>query len=511
MRTLVSLFGQQAASWMRTSLLGVASASQAPAAPRDWYDVLATYYHANGAYQVLRDAGVAAGLSGEALRGIKNPAYRAVEFYAAHLWPGALPDALPIVTENARIVAPIQQVWTWSNWSAQKQTAARRLALYGDWFVKVNASVEARRVWLQQLDPRTVTDFERDERGVVTFARLDVPQIETDSAGRVTERWVHVEAWSAERGSYRQWRARENATLLPLEQLGPPAIEEPLAAFGIDFVPIVHAPFRDVGDTRGVGCFVPVLDKIDEVNRLATRLHQMAFRNLRNIWATTRTGTDASGRPLPGVDLGRKLADGTTAGTIKAISDETFIDLPGATDLKSLVPDLNYEALLAIVREQLAEIEADLPEIRWYRLTEQANLSGRALRLLLAPAAKRVEEARGNAETALVRANQIALTMGAALGLWDVGRYEAGDFMHTFAGRDVFPLTDLDEAEAHRARAQAAQAYATAGLPLGTILTDVLDKTEEQAAEILTLAAETMTAETAMSRAPLFDEREPEE
>src|SRR5690348_13338661 len=111
MQTLVNLFGNQAASWMRTALLGVAAASKAPARPRDWYDVLQSYYESNGLYQVLQSAGAAAGLSGEQLRAIRNPAFRAVEFHASHLWPGSLPDALPIVTENERIIPAVQQVW----------------------------------------------------------------------------------------------------------------------------------------------------------------------------------------------------------------------------------------------------------------------------------------------------------------------------------------------------------------------------------------------------------------
>lgn len=515
MQTLVSLFGSQAATWMRTALLGVTSASTAPSTPRDWYDVLRAYNEANGLYQVLRDAGAAAGLTDEPMRGIRNPAFRATEFYAAHVWPGALPDALPIVTENDAIVEPIQQVWRWSNWGARKQVVARQLALYGDWFVKVRASVESRRVWFQNLEPRYVTDFEKDDRGFVTYIRLDIPKAETDSAGVVTERWSYVEVWDKASGTYRQWHhAAADSVRLPVEQLTGLEVNEPLTAFGVDFIPIVHAPFRDVGDARGVGCFVPVIDKIDEVNRIATRLHQMGFRNLRNVWATTRTGTDPSNRPLAPVNVGAKMRE---AGAVRydeqgrAIVNaptETFIDLPGATDLKSLVPALPYADLLEIVRDHMSEIEADLPEIRWYRLAEQgANMTGRAIRLLMAPAEKRVIEARGNAETALTRADEMALTMGAELGLWSVGTYERGDFEHSFAERSIFPLSDIDEAEAHRARAQAAQGYTSAGVPLMTVLTDVMDKTEEDARKILTVAAQ--DADAAADRAAgMFDVRD---
>lgn len=512
MQTLVSLFGRDASAWMRTSLLGVERASRTQASIRDWYDLLAAYYYSNGLYQVLRDAAVTSGLGGEALRSLRNPAFRATEFHASHLWPGSLPDALPIVTENERIIDPIQQLWQWSNFGAQKQIVARTLPMLGDWFCKVRSSgdmlpLSERRVWFQMIEPRHVTEFVRDDRGFLTYVRIDVPQVSTDSAGVVNERWSHVEVWSKALGTYRQWRYVGESVSVPVEQLTGLQVDEPLEALnGVDFIPIVHVPFRDVGDTRGVGCFVPVLDKIDEVNRLATRLHQMGFRNMRNIWASLRDGQDSSNRPLPPASVGARfkealgLAPGREQPAQSQVT-ETFIDLPGATRIESLVPDLKYDALLATVQDQLAEIGNDLPEIRWYSLSEQgADLSSRAIRLLMAPAVARVEEGRGNAETGLARLDQMALSMGQAIGLWlDAGRYERGDFEHSFEHRDVMPLSDIDEAEAHRARAQAAQGYTSAGVPLMTVLTDVMDKTDEEARAILSVAAQ--AADAAADRA----------
>lgn len=529
MQTLVSLFGRQMAAWMRSSLLsGVQEASTATALPRDWYGLLRAYYEANGLYQALREAGIAHGLGGEALRSIKNPAFRCVEFYAATLWPGTLPDALPIVTENERIVAPIQQVWQWSNWGARKQTAARRFAMLGDWFVKVRSTGDMlpsseRRVWFQQLDPGHVTDFEKDDRGYLTYVRIDVPQIRTDSAGAVVERWSHVEVWDKASGTYRQWRHMGDSAQAAVEMLTGLEVADTIEALtGVDFIPIVHAQFRDVGDMRGVGCFVPVLDKIDELNRIATRLHQMGFRNMRNIWASLRSGVDGSNRPLPAAPVGRAMtainqARGGTVyndnGTVRATADETFIDLPGSTDLKSLVPQLAYGDLLDVVREAMNELESDLPEIRWYRLAEQgADLTGRAIRLLMAPAAKRVEEARGNGETALARADEMALSMAQAIGLFGgIGTYENGDLAHSFEPREVFPETRYDEAEANRAEGQAAQALKSAGVPLSTILTRTLGMTDEEARRTLAMAER--EANIAMERAAAFsgDDRSEDE
>jgi hypothetical protein len=90
----------------------------------------------------------------------------------------------------------------------------------------------------------------------------------------------------------------------------------------------------------------------------------------------------------------------------------------GNTTLKQLVPNINYEAALHVLQDHMIELEGDLPELVLYRMSDGRDLSGRAVRLMLQPAIKRVEEARGNAESALMRADQMALTMGQNAGLW---------------------------------------------------------------------------------------------
>jgi len=145
------------------------------------------------------------------IRPLRNPAFRVVEFYAAKLWPGVLPDALPIVTENPAITKPIQQVWTWSNWGSEKQAAARWFACYGDMFVKVatreNEIGEPVRVFLQNLEPQYVTDFDADERGYLTYIRIDIPQQRRD--GDEVKAYTHTEVWTKE--EYRLWEHDKGA------------------------------------------------------------------------------------------------------------------------------------------------------------------------------------------------------------------------------------------------------------------------------------------------------------
>jgi hypothetical protein len=455
MARLVGAFDSWSAWWSYVGLTLKRQEQQANWA--DQYNMLRAYYLNNGVYEVIDAMFSGLGVKRQELRPLRNPAFRVVEFYAAKLWPGALPAALPIVTENQAIVEPIQQVWTWSNWGSEKQAAARWFACYGDMFIKVatrdNILGSPERVFLQNLEPQYVTEFDADERGYLTYVRIDIPQQRRD--GDELKSYMHTEVWTKE--EYRLWE-HDKSTTTPLSQLGPVRVQRPLSDFGIDFVPVVWQPFRNIGDQRGLAAITPALDKIDEVNRQATRLHQMLFRYNRALWAVSANAMDAQGRPLPPPRLGDASADNTLE-----MDDDTIVRLPGQATLESLVPAINYEAALAVVAAQMAEIERDLPELAYYELRGR-DVSGVAAEMLLGDAIDRLIEARGNAEAALVRADQMALTISQAAGIIDdIGTYENGDFDHTFAERPVLKLSDAE-------RAALVTAWVQAGVPLRTAL-----------------------------------------
>jgi hypothetical protein len=443
--------------WMAAEMQRQAAFNPTPAA---MYMMLELYYYNNGMYDAIQQELYAQAIWTPGMKGLHNPSHRVVEFYPAKIWPGALPGALPIISDNQAIVEPIQQAWKWSNWGAKKQMAARWFALYGDWFVKVvahlNENGETDRVYLQQIKPQYVTEFKEDERGFLVFIRLDIPQVSRDK--KDPQPYTHTEVWDKASGTYRVWKNKYGADAR-LEQLGEPVVSKEIAEFGIDFVPFVHAMFQDVGDERGVGAFVHSLDKIDEVNRQVTRLHQMIFRYNKPLNAISANDKDAQGRPLPAPKVGDQ--DGKFRW-----GDDDLVLLPGMSKLESTVPPINYEAHLKAIQAQMDELEKDQPELKYYRLMELGgNISGRAIRLMLSDANDKVLEVRGNLETALIRANQMMLTMGVNAGLFssNIGSYEAGDFEHRFAERDVFPLSDMDVAEVVKADVDA-------GIPLVTSL-----------------------------------------
>jgi hypothetical protein len=119
------------AGWPRWRPLpgGVPGAEQRP--HRELQAALWALYEQSGVYDDASLALAAQGTTAEPLRALRVAAHRSVEFFVATIWPGVLPDALPIEVDegaNAAIVAAIEQVWQWSNWSTHKQVFIRQAA-----------------------------------------------------------------------------------------------------------------------------------------------------------------------------------------------------------------------------------------------------------------------------------------------------------------------------------------------------------------------------------------------
>lgn len=435
--------------------------------PLELYALLKLYYHSVGVYDSAAIVARTVGVSYPAMKGLRNPAHRTVEFYSTHLWPDEYE-----FEDGAAVEEPVRQIWKWSNWPAKQRLAARRFAMLGDLFIKVASRGTGDdpdgRVWLQTLDPEFVTDVSADERGFVSYIRTDIPFVHRE--GDEARNMVRTEVWDSSTRIFRRWdRDRYDPELLAPDQT------RPFSDFGIDFIPIVWAMFQDVGNPRGSGSFTHALEKIDEANLQATRLHAMLYRHNDVTWALAANALDATGRPVPAPRLPGDAQGGTGGdASIVTVGSETFYRLPGTASLQSLVPNLQYGEALAIMNAQLMEIENDLPEMAFHRLREQGQVSGRALRMMMTDAIDKVVEARSNGLQALIRADQMALTMASALGLpgfaFGDGAFAAGALDHSFKKRDVIAVDEQERWEAEKAKADAAKSMLESGLPLAETL-----------------------------------------
>lgn len=434
------------------------------------YRTLRYYYHSNDLYDALAAVARESNQWAPAMKGLRNPAHRVVEFYVAHLWPDEFKLATPEGGADATALQPlVERVWQWSNWDAKRRLAARWFSNLGDLFIKVVSVPDAPKVYFQLIDPEHVIDFETDERGFLTYLHIEVGRVVRRE--RETKEVVHTEIWDKAEGTFRRW---ERDRHVAMQQLGTPAEVRPLSYFGIDFIPVVHAMFQDVGNPRGAGAFTHALDKIDEANMQATRLHQMLFRHNDATWALQANGMDATGRPLPPPSITGSNGRGADSGIV-TIGDTKFVRLPGMVTLQSLVPDIHYADALAILNAQLQELEQDLPELAFHRVREKGDISGRAARIMMTDAIDKIVEARGNAMQALVRANQMALTMGKAIGITEfagLGEFDDGGLDHHYEPRDAIAISETERWEMEEAKAQAAKAQQESGISVAQTLRD---------------------------------------
>jgi len=332
----------------------------------------------------------------------------------------------------------------------------------GDVYLKVAQPKDGSpRVYLQLVDPHFVVDKSADERGYITYCRIDIPQ--KRRVGDKIENYIHTEIWTQE--DYRRYE-HKNGVGCSLGQLGQPMETIPLSEWGIDFVPIVHARHINIGGEYGLGCFTLQLSKIDEANIMASRLHKMLFRHNDVTWALQSNMVTQDGRPIPAP----RITDSTgTEADILELGSDRIVKLPGNSSLTPLIPNLNYTNSLDILEAQLAEIERDLPETMYYKTKDLPEMSGKALRLVLSAAVAKAYEARGNYEDALIRAQTMALTIGQNIGAWDaagigdIGNYKSGDFDHHFAERPII-RTGRDE------QAEVTKIEVESGIPLTTSL-----------------------------------------
>jgi len=361
-------------------------------------------------------------------RRLRTVVNRSVEFFATKMIPG---QEIKVESENSAVIDALDQVIKDSNIANNKSPMIRGFALYGDSFMRVRG--DDQKTYLEDISPFFVTDFSEDSRGFLTYLRIDVPVLD-DNDLPVN----YVEEWDSETKTLRIWQG-QSARTTPIRELGQPQEVTYFSELGIDFIPVVHTKFRDIGDPRGQGCVYHALDKVYEANRVATRLHDLLFAFGEPVFVASANDKDAQGRPLPPprVNTDASNAPVPSGASVSGVIGQIFgrlISLPGMATISSLIPNIDYSDALAILNAQMEELEKDLPELRWYSMspTERTAMSGKALRTLLGAAVDRATEARNNFLSSLSRAFEMALTIGIYNGVFpsSLGNFDSGDFEH---------------------------------------------------------------------------------
>ncbi len=391
------------------------------------------YYSNNDAYEAARLLAYWNGTWNEDIRPIRTPVHRSVEFFVNKI---AIGDPM-VSAKNQALTDAVGQILDWSNFQIQKPMQIRNMAKYGGSFRK--AISQEKKVRFQSIETKEVTSVKHDGMGNVVEIRIDTQVVENGRDMTRTEFWTVLDTLP-----YMAVWLHTNQTEVPIDRLGDPVEFAPLSAFGIDFVPFVHDRFVADGGW-GMNCVEHALLKVDEVNRQATRLHQILYRFNKPLWAVGANQVASDGSPI----APPKMKQGTnTDKTDIDVRDNTILYLPGLATIESLIPQIDYKAALEILQSQEKELEKDLPELLYYSVPERAEMSGKALRTLLGGAIDRAIQAQANFVESTVRLNQMCVTLGQFHGIFpaELGSFDDGSTNHSIRFQEQFPLDGSEKA-----------------------------------------------------------------
>lgn len=192
------------------------------------------------------------------------------------------------------------------------------------------------------------------------------------------------------------------------------------------FVPVVLAQNTLTGRKFGENVAPPnILHKIDEVNDLSALLHDQIRKTVNVIWYFA----------------------GVTAKDIKADQGDRdrqpTMSGPMGSSVTPMVANLNINEVSATIKDMLAEIERDAPELALYRVREQAQSTAPGVRAVFSDAEERIQLTQANYDNALVSAQMMALAIGGyrkldGFGAFSLDSYAQGQLTHYIPARPIF-------------------------------------------------------------------------
>jgi hypothetical protein len=442
-----------------------------------WYLLLWSYYD-NSAFEDVR---IWAGYKGvnklyRQMRSLYNPTRRLVDFYAAQVYPGvlsldgkSLPDGVQIAIPFAEdtdpaLQAAIAQFWRWTGWQNGKGVMVRWAAATGNVLVEIIDDVDDGKVTANVTWPGNL-------------AALDL-----DAAGNV-------------RGYALQYEATDEKNIRYIYRKEVDAAEYRFFKDGVafdygegasypnpyTFVPAVWVKHRDLGGDYGAPAIHGSLGKVDELNSIASHVHDQVHKLVENpvlIASSGRIGRageeQAQTKRPTTTDFDNPPADREGVRMYQGPADTRVMTLAGSLDPSAVIPHMD---------KLLAEIEMDHPEVTLYReLRGMSQVTGPAAARLMGDVGGKLVESAANYDAASVRIFQMAVSIAgwrANRGDWgfpltrhqqlflpfDLGSYARGDLDFDIAPRPLLPTSDLERIQVEQAQLGLDQLRAAAVAP----------------------------------------------
>jgi hypothetical protein len=190
------------------------------------------------------------------------------------------------------------------------------------------------------------------------------------------------------------------------------------------FVPLVLAPHKRIGSRFGISAAHRIIYKVDETNSQASRLNDQINKTVNSVWAVS------------GVTDVNQLAVQDSKAAIP------IIGVPDGSNFQALVNPLDLGAASANVQNLLLEIERDAPELSLHRIRSGSTITAPGVLSAWNDAISLIIESSANYDSALTRAQMMALTMAGVNGYegfesFDENSFSAGDLDHIILPRQI--------------------------------------------------------------------------
>lgn len=373
-------------------------------------------------------------------RGVYNPVSRQNDLLVSYIYGGSInfehmdTGAIPILSDDEALLEALRQVFAWSRLGELKSLFIRWGAQFGDVVLNVVDDREHQKTRLEVLHPAKIRAAEFDMVGNIQAVTIeyrktdDPPQPAPGLLGLVTPSVVrpYVYTQTIDKAWFRTFKDGEPHAYVK-DANGKPISEWP-NEYG--FVPMVIANHKETGLHWGEASFHNSRRKIDEVNDFASLLNDQVRKSVNVLWYFA--GVQSQAELKPSTDD----RDQTPA-----------IYGPKDSQPHAMIANLPIDQALNTLKEILRELEMDMPELALQQVREQSRpLTAPGIRAGYSDAIGRITEARGNYDHALVRALQMALSIGGfnqykGFEPFDLDSYDAGDIDFTIAERPVIDDT----------------------------------------------------------------------
>jgi len=368
------------------------------------------------------------------IRPVYNPVKRLVDMYPTKAYPGSLDTemletgALPITPQtetdagNDQLVEAIKQVLKWSNFGKNKTLYPRTAAKLGDVFLKVVDDRQREKVRFEVLHPGKVKWCNFDPVGNITEVWIEYQRTDptTDVKYKYSE-FINKEMFAT---------YRDGKPYAYYENMFGEMVNEWPNEYG--FVPLFLCAFSETDMYYGMTSFHSSIPKIHELNDAASIVNDAARMKVQQLLA--RSGADSA------------TLNAANQSNASNRDEMPMLFLPKEASINPVSPTLELGDAIVNVDKILAEVERDMPELAMYRIREQGELSGVAIRSMYGDAVSKFTEANGQFDHTLKSAIQACISIGGMRGYdgfepFSLDSYDRGDLEFMIKERDIIEET----------------------------------------------------------------------